>query len=160
MKRVIYLSGPISGMPGKNHDLFMRVAQELRRAGHEVYNPREFCWTEDVFPKRKAFAAYCDFICNRADTIVLLPGWRGSKGATTEHGLAENCGLEIIEWSTLEVREKADVVDNLLAFILADDTPIGPEDAESLRSFQRATEDGKARVAKDTPFVDDAGGGP
>ncbi len=102
MKRVIYLSGPISGMPGKNHELFMSVAGKLRADGHEVYNPREFCWTEGVFPKRKAFATYCDFICNRADTIVMLPGWRKSKGATTEHGLAENCGLEVIEWSAYQ----------------------------------------------------------
>jgi len=95
----IYLSGPISGMPEKNHPLFMRVASHLRSQGHEVYNPREFCWTEGVFPKRRAFAEYCDFICNKADAIVLLPGWQKSKGATTERGLAENCGLEIIEWS-------------------------------------------------------------
>ncbi|PWJ81534.1 uncharacterized protein DUF4406 [Pseudaminobacter salicylatoxidans] len=98
-KRVIYLSGPISGMPEKNHTLFMSVATALRAEGHEVYNPREFCWTEGVFPKRRAFAEYCDFICNRADTIVLLPGWQDSKGATTERGLADNCGLEIIEWA-------------------------------------------------------------
>lgn len=97
--RTIYLSGPISGMPEKNHPLFMYVAGRLRAMGHEVYNPREFCWTENVFPKRKAFSTYCDFICNRADTIVMLPGWRKSKGATTEHGLAENCGLEVIEWT-------------------------------------------------------------
>lgn len=98
-KRVIYLSGPISGMPEKNHPLFMAVAQQLRSEGHEVFNPREFCWTEEVFPKRKAFATYCDFICTRADTIVLLNGWEKSKGATMERALAENCGLDIIEWN-------------------------------------------------------------
>ena len=111
----IYLSGPISGMPEKNHPLFMRVAAQLRAEGHEVYNPREFCWTENTFPKRKAFAAYCDFICNRADAMVLLPGWQNSKGATTERGLAENCGLEIIEWT-----ERQD------AFLIADDVGGGP----------------------------------
>jgi hypothetical protein len=43
---------------------------------------------------------------------------------------------------------KKDAMDSLLEFILADDTPVGPEDAESLRLFQKATGDGKARVAK------------
>lgn len=100
--RTIYLSGPISGMPEKNHPLFMRVAGCLRGMGHRVYNPREFTWTEPTFPKRKAFAEYCAFICNEADTIVLLPGWQKSKGATTEHGLAENCSLDIIEWTHWE----------------------------------------------------------
>lgn len=111
-KRTIYLSGPISGMPDKNHPLFMSVAQQLRAEGHEVFNPREFCWTENVFPKRKAFATYCDFICNRADTIVLLPGWQHSKGATTEAGLAENCGLDVIEWSAW-AREALPMVDDV-----------------------------------------------
>lgn len=110
--RVIYLSGPISGMPEKNHPLFMEVAGKLRDEGHEVYNPREFCWTGDVFPKRKAFAAYCDFICNRADTIVLLPGWEKSKGAKTECGLAENCGLDIIEWTSWS-RSELPIIDDV-----------------------------------------------
>lgn len=43
---------------------------------------------------------------------------------------------------------KKDAMDSLLEFILADDTPVGPEDAESLRLFQKATEDAEVRVAK------------
>jgi len=102
-------------MPEKNHPLFMSVASQLRAAGHRVYNPREFCWTEGVFPKRRAFAEYCAFICGEATTIVMLPGWQKSKGATTERGLAENCGLEIIEWT-----EPQDT------FLIADDVGGGP----------------------------------
>lgn len=99
-RRKIYLSGPITGMPDKNHPLFMSVAGLLRSQGHEVYNPREFTWPAGTaFPKRKAFAAYCAYICEQADMIVMLPGWRQSLGATTEHGLAKNCKLDIVEWS-------------------------------------------------------------
>ncbi|WP_448786483.1 DUF4406 domain-containing protein [Brucella intermedia] len=47
---------------------------------------------------RQAFASYCNFICLEADTIVLLPGWRASKGAGAERQLALNCGIDIIEW--------------------------------------------------------------
>lgn len=43
---------------------------------------------------------------------------------------------------------KKDAVDNLLEFILADDTPIGREDEASLRLFQKATDDAEARLAK------------
>lgn len=99
MSKVIYLSGPITGMPEKNHPLFMEVAGKLREMGHRVYNPREFTWTEAAFPKRKAFAEYCAFICNEADTIVLLPGWRHSLGCSAEVALAKNCSLDIVEWS-------------------------------------------------------------
>lgn len=100
--RTIYLSGPITGMPGKNHETFMRVAGRLREMGHRVYNPREFRWTETAFPKRKAFAEYCAFICNDADAIVVLPGYEKSLGCSAEVALAKNCGIEIIEWRAWE----------------------------------------------------------
>lgn len=99
MSRFIYLSGPITGMPEKNHPLFMSVAARLREMGHHVYNPREFLWVGDTFPKRRAFAEYCEYICEQADTIVLLPGWEKSLGCSAEVALAKNCSLEIIEWA-------------------------------------------------------------
>jgi len=106
--RVIYLSGPMTGLPGYNYPLFHKVAGDLREAGHRVYNPAEFPHKGDPkdFPIRKAFAAYSSFICLEADTIVLLPGWQASKGVSAEKALAENCGLEIIEWSALNEKEQ------------------------------------------------------
>lgn len=99
-KRKIYLSGPMKGYPESNYPLFDRVAAYLRAAGHEVMNPAEF--KRDVpfldFPIREAFAAYCKFICEEADTIVLLPGWEKSLGVSAELALAKNCSLDIIEW--------------------------------------------------------------
>ena len=66
-RRAIYLSGPMSSYPDNNYPLFMKVAAELRQQ-HHVYNPAEFPW-ENTFPIRKAFAAYCRYICEEADTI-------------------------------------------------------------------------------------------
>jgi hypothetical protein len=96
--RKIYLSGPMRGYPESNYPLFHRVAAELRGAGHVVYNPAEFAYGPGKFPIRKAFAEYAKFICEEACTIVLLPGWPASKGATTERGLADNCGLSILQY--------------------------------------------------------------
>ena len=88
----------MSGLPDLNYPLFHRVAGELRNDGHRVYNPAEFKHDEPVFPMRKAFAEFCLFICNEADTIVLLPGWEKSLGVSAELALARNCGLDVLHY--------------------------------------------------------------
>ena len=78
---IIYLSGPMTGYPDYNYPAFNLAAAALRAYGHRVYNP--------------AFAAFSAFICLEADTIVALPGWEKSRGATAEMALAHVCGLEV-----------------------------------------------------------------
>jgi len=105
-KRIIYLSGPMKGYPESNYPLFHSVCAELRSQGHRVYNPAEFPHNgpHDTFPIRSAFAAYATFICLEADTLVLLPGWEKSKGVSAEKALAENCGIECVEWDAIKTR--------------------------------------------------------
>jgi hypothetical protein len=96
--KTIYLSGPMTGLPEFNYPRFREVAAKLRAAGHVVYNPADFAHHGE-FPARQAFSEYTAFICNRADTIVLLEGWENSKGALAERALAENCKLDISLYS-------------------------------------------------------------
>lgn len=75
--------------------------------GHRVYSPHEFPknWGpgHDV---RKAFAAYCSFICLEAEDIVMLPGWQESQGCLIELGLALKCGLRTLMWlNNYEIEE-------------------------------------------------------
>lgn len=98
--RKIYLSGPMTGLPEFNYPAFEAAAFELRANGDLVFSPHEFLPPTKPSQKdlRRAFAAYARFICEDADTIVLLPGWEKSQGATAELALAKCCGLSIVEY--------------------------------------------------------------
>lgn len=93
--RVIYLSGPMTGIKDLNYPRFNHVAQMLRDNRNVVYNPAEFAH-QGKFPIREAFAEYAAFITNRANTLYMLEGWHLSKGARAEWWLAYNCGIEIL----------------------------------------------------------------
>jgi len=102
MTRRIYLAGPMTGYPEHNYPAFRDVTAWLRSKGHYVYSPHEQLPQTDgdrvgTVELRQAFADYCRFICLEADTIVLLPGWKDSRGAKAEHQLAINCKLDVFE---------------------------------------------------------------
>lgn len=80
MKR-IYLSGPMSGLPGLNFPTFHSMTASLRAGGHTVTSPAEInpeggTWTDCM---RRDIAALMD-----CDTLATLPGWEHSKGARLE----------------------------------------------------------------------------
>lgn len=98
-RKKIYLSGPMTGYPNSNYPAFERAASALRDNGHEVFSPHEFLpeGKPSNADLRRAFSAYSKYICEEADTIVLLPGWEKSIGVSAELALAKNCGLNIEE---------------------------------------------------------------
>ncbi|QOP64948.1 deoxycytidylate deaminase [Arthrobacter phage Brynnie] len=99
---VLYLAGPMSGLPGFNYAAFHVAAGKLRRAGFEVLNPAENrapspdpAWSDWM---RLALGQLL-----KADGVALLPGWRDSKGATVERNLARDLevpALTVPAWLT------------------------------------------------------------
>jgi hypothetical protein len=89
----IYVSGPMTGRPDLNFPNFHLAAARLRRAGYEVVNPAEL--------NPDPAASWQD--CMRADIkalmdchgVATLDGWRDSRGAKIECGLAESLGLPV-----------------------------------------------------------------
>ena len=121
----IYLAGPMRGIPDFNHPAFAKVTARLRAGGHHVFSPaendmatfgREFVsnetGSEDVAAakikmtpmelRRHVFEVDFTWICQHADAVALLPGWKRSAGAKAEKAAAEALGLQIIfipkEW--------------------------------------------------------------
>lgn len=90
-----YLAGPMTGHPDLNFPLFHAEAQRLRAIGHDVVNPAEI----NVDPAK----GWED--CMRADiaelvtcqAIAMLPGWQQSRGASLEHHIATQLGLQVID---------------------------------------------------------------
>lgn len=100
-KQVLYISGPITGMPGLNKAAFNDAARRLRECGFVVVNP-----VDNGVPDSAPWADHM-----RADIrqmmdcsgMALLPGWGDSKGVALEKQIAEKLCFDIrplSEWLT------------------------------------------------------------
>lgn len=109
----VYLSGPMSGKPNDNYDLFNTWAKFLREAGHIVLNPAENFDGAHNHPDGRPAYMRIDFehVLN-AEGIALLPGWNKSLGSCSEVLLGAQLGLPIyeIEMHTgLELMRRIDI---------------------------------------------------
>lgn len=91
---IVYLSGPISNRPNQNREAFAAAAEQLRSLGLTVVNPHElFDWAAEPLP----WAAYMRedlkalLLCDR---ILMLRGWKQSRGARLERIVAEAVGIK------------------------------------------------------------------
>lgn len=111
----IYLAGPMRGYKNFNFPAFDYAAGKLRAKGNDVFSPAERdrdvhggglekneTGSEDEaasnhgFSLREALKADCDWICDYADTVALLPGWEKSSGANAELALAKALNLNVM----------------------------------------------------------------
>lgn len=96
----LYLSGPITGLDNYREN-FRNAAEGLRRDGYtDIINPAELCAV--LPPEHTAWEEYmriCMELLDMADVVVLLPGWKRSKGVQREISYAKKNGLIILEYS-------------------------------------------------------------
>lgn len=89
----VYISGPISNMPGNNVTAFAQAFIDLGKRGHfpvsPLHNglPSAAPWL-DHMKADIAMLLTCDAVC-------LLPGWEKSKGANIERDLAYGLGMDV-----------------------------------------------------------------
>ncbi|MGG4196123.1 DUF4406 domain-containing protein [Paenibacillus jamilae] len=92
-KPVVYISGPMTGLPEFNHPAFHRAASQLRELGYHVLNPA------DVVVVQQDWVTYmrADIkLLMDADMVAVLPGWWKSRGARLEVRLAEALEMKVI----------------------------------------------------------------
>lgn len=91
-KKIIYISGPITGVPyyWKN---FEAAEEKLERSGYIVLSPAKLPpgMTNEQY-MRINFA-----MIDTADAVYFLPGWANSQGATLERAYCEYTGKEMLE---------------------------------------------------------------
>lgn len=98
-KPVLYLSGPMTGIENKNYIEFTYWTSKLRRAGYIVVNPWELdnahptpTWEDSL--RRDIIAMMT------CDGVATLNGWKKSRGANLEVGIAQGLG-----WPVQSVRQ-------------------------------------------------------
>lgn len=86
---ILYIAGPMSGLPDSNYPAFNAAAAVLRAAGHTVLNPAENPAPPEGHPDpwqyymRMSLKQIAD-----AEALYMLDGWTISKGATLEFNIA------------------------------------------------------------------------
>lgn len=91
---VVYIAGPMTGLPEYNFPAFNEAAEMLRMHGKTVYNPAEHGLINGA-----TWADYMRFDVGnlvKCESIYLLPGWSQSRGARTERKLAIKLGIEVL----------------------------------------------------------------
>ena len=90
----VYLSGPITEK--KNYKGLFSFAEEFAKLCDtlRIFNPAS--QIPDNLGYEEAMKR-CVAVLAEYDTIMLLPGWRSSKGAKIEHDIALACGMNIID---------------------------------------------------------------
>jgi hypothetical protein len=85
----IYISGPMTGLPGLNKPAFLAAEKALKAKGYEVLNPVRNA-LPDTAPWEDHMRADIIMLM-RADGVALLDGWEESRGAKKEmvvaHGI-------------------------------------------------------------------------
>ena len=93
-KLLIYIAGPMTGIPEYNRPAFNAAAKSLKERGATVINPA----TNFGGDQTLTHAQYMRYSIHQllvVDAVYMLNNWEFSEGAVCEHTIAKSLGLEI-----------------------------------------------------------------
>lgn len=98
---IVYICGPITGLPELNKPAFEHAQTQLLRMGHHPLNPHNIC--HDIVRMHKGTDEELWQKCMKrditemlkADAVVALDNWEQSKGAELEVQISNNLGIPV-----------------------------------------------------------------
>lgn len=114
-RKVIFLSGPMTGIERNNVAAFAEAHHDLKEAGAAyVFSPADRYLRQrqevaaikthadymtdcihELTDRKKRSQGWEDVIPRKYDMLVSLPGWESSEGARAERDVARACGIEV-----------------------------------------------------------------
>lgn len=109
-KKIVYISGPMSGIPNYNKESFSKAMDYIKDMGFDCINPVDICSELSFLPTDTEDIKWKE--CMKLDIkallgcsdIFLLPGWNQSRGAKLEYTLAVAMGLGVMSYDSEEWR--------------------------------------------------------
>jgi hypothetical protein len=94
---IIYIAGPVTGLPDFNYPAFHRAADALLDQGYVVLNPVDTEQHNDTGKPQRWdwYMRHALRMVLEAQALALLPRWEQSKGATLEVQVATALDLPI-----------------------------------------------------------------
>ena len=89
----LYIGGPMTGLPDHNKPAFWRMEKLLQQNAYNVLTPARYEGTHSY----EWYIAQDIKLLLDADGVVLLTGWKKSKGATLEERIAKMTGKKVFK---------------------------------------------------------------
>ena len=93
---LIYLCGPITGMPNGNRSLFQKAENWYINRGHSIVNPHNVAIGLGDVPEHLIVKDELASITTLVDYIALLPGWHDSRDGLVEVAVGLACGIPFV----------------------------------------------------------------
>jgi hypothetical protein len=109
MKKRIYISGKISGLPEEEYKQRFKQAEEyLLGKGYAVYNPVEASVIQETYQELgyAACLAKCIAMLRFCTHIYMLEGWESSNGAIAEKAFADAVGIDTVYENRAEYEDE------------------------------------------------------
>lgn len=94
--KIIYLCGPITGMPNGNKSLFDKAENWYIKRGHQIVNPHNVAYYLGDVPEHVIVKDELASITTVVDCIALLPGWKDSRFGLIEVAVGLASGIPFV----------------------------------------------------------------